>query len=216
MAIRLDPERTDAQGFPVVTWEEDRNLFAPEGFSPARICCFIRPDPETGVLQFVSAGFVRHGPYEEARPWELLKSFEKGSADQLYYAATDRVVLELLVSKSKSSAGRLLATDGAYVMLANFADERSSEPMHLNCSDAPPTDVASLHNRLNREFLIKRAHLIGEICGGDYVWPRDKPFTAYESPAPAVLPRWKKWLVDLSIAAMLMLAAYAFYEFVLR
>jgi hypothetical protein len=68
MAIRLDKERTDAQGLPVVTWEEDRNLFAPGGISPARVACFIQPDAETGVMQFVSAGLVRHGEFVEARP----------------------------------------------------------------------------------------------------------------------------------------------------
>ena len=119
-------KRVDAQGLPVVTWEEDRNLFAPEGAGPARVACFIRPDEKTGVLQFVSAGSVRHGAFEEARPWELLKSFQSGTADQLYYAASDRAALDLLASKSKSGAGRLLATDGAQVMLANFADERAS------------------------------------------------------------------------------------------
>ncbi len=216
MAIRLDPEQTDAQGLPVVTWEEDRNLFAPEGFGPARVACFIRPDRETGVLQFVAAGSVRHGPFEEARPWELLKSFEKGSADQLYYAASDRAALDLLASKSKSGAGRLLAADGALVMLANFADARASVPTHLNCADASPVEVTLLHDRLHREFIAKRPHVVNEICGGEYIWPKDKPFIAWQLAAPAVIPRWKARLVDLSIAAMLAVIGWAFYEFVLR
>ncbi|MGO9058025.1 MAG: hypothetical protein ACLQU2_11675 [Candidatus Binataceae bacterium] len=216
MAIRLDPEQTDAQGLPVVTWEEDRNLFAPEGFGPARVACFIRPDRETGVLQFVAAGSVRHGPFEEARPWELLKSFEKGSADQLYYAASDRAALDLLASKSKSGAGRLLAADGALVMLANFGDARASVPTHLNCADASPVEVALLHDRLHREFIARRPQLVDEICGGEYIWPKDKPFIAFQPPAPAVIPRWKTWLVDLSIAMMLALIGWGFYEFVLR
>ena len=71
MAIRLDAKAEDAQGLPVVSWEEDRNLFAPGGATPARVSCFIRPD-ENGVLQFVSIGPVRHGETEEARPWEKL------------------------------------------------------------------------------------------------------------------------------------------------
>ena len=216
MAIRLDPEQTDAQGLPVVTWEEDRNLFAPEGPGPARVACFIRPDQETGVLQFVAAGSVRHGPFEEARPWELLKSFEKGSADQLYYAGSDRAALDLLASKSKSGAGRLLAADGAHVMLANFADARASVPTHLNCADASPVEVTLLHDRLHREFIAKRPHVVNEICGGEYIWPKDKPFIAFEPPAPIVIPRWKARLVDLSIAVVLVLIAWAFYEFVLR
>ncbi len=216
MAIRLDPEQTDAQGLPVVTWEEDRNVFAPEGFGPARVACFIRPDRETGALQFVASGSVRHGSFEEARPWDALKSFEKGSAEQLYYAASDRAALDLLASKSKSGAGRLLAADGALVMLANFADVRASVAMHLNCADAPLTGMALLHDRMHREFIAKRPHLVNEICGGEYIWPKDKPFIAYRPPAPAAVPRWKARLVDLSIAAMLALIGWGLYEFVLR
>ncbi len=216
MAIRLDPEQMDAQGLPVVSWEEDRNLFAPEGFGPARIACFIRPDRETGVLQFVAAGSVRHGPFEEERPWEALKSFEKGSAEQLYYAASDRAALDLLASKSKSGAGRLLAADGALVMLANFADARASVATHLNCADASPVEVALLHDQLHREFIARRPQLVNELCGGEYIWPKDKPFIAWQPSAPAVVPRWKARLVDLSIAVALGLIAWAFYEFVLR
>jgi hypothetical protein len=216
MAIRLDPEQADAQGLPVVTWVEDRNLFAPEGSGPARVACFIRPDQETSVLQFVTAGSVRHGLFQEARSWELLKSFEKASADQLYYAPSDRAALDLLAGKSKSGAGRLLAADGALVMLASFADARASEGMHLNCADATLVETAELHNRLHREFIAKRLHLVNELCGGEYVWPKDKPFIAYEPPAPAIVPRWKTRLVDLSIAVMLALAGWAFYEFMMR
>ncbi len=216
MGIRLDPEQADAQGLPVVTWEEDPSLFAPQGPGPARVGCFIRPDAETGVLQFVASGSVRQGSFEEARPWELLKSFEKGSADQLYYAASDRAALDLLASKSKSGAGRLLAADGALVMLANFADARASVATHLNCADATLTDTALLHDRLHREFIGKRLHLVNEICGGEFVWPKDTPFIAYEPPAPAIVPRWKARLVDLSIAAMLVLIVWGLYEFVVR
>ena len=216
MAIRLDPEQADAQGLPVVTWEEDRNLFAPEGAGPARVACFIRPDSETGVLQFVASGSVRHGFFEEARPWETLKSFEKGSADQLYYAGSDRAALDLVASKSKSGAGRLLAADGAVVMLANFADARASVATHLNCADATLTDVALLHDRLHREFIGKRLHLINEVCSGEYIWPKDKPFMAYKPPAPAAITRWKARLVDLSIVATLGLIGWGIYEFVFR
>src|SRR5215831_5181420 len=140
MAIRLDPKATDAQGLPVVTWEEDRNLFAPGGASPARVACFIRPDAN-GVLQFVSVGLVRHGEFEEARPWEALVSFEVKKADQLYHAG-ERVLVDVLAGKSKSGAARLMAHDGAQVILANFADEQRSVPMHLNCADCTPVEAA--------------------------------------------------------------------------
>jgi len=215
MAIRLDKERTDAQGLPVVTWEEDRNLFAPGGISPARVACFIRPN-EKGELQFVSVGSVRHGEFEEARPWEKLVSFGTGTAEQHYHSPGERAVIDTLASKSKSGVGRVLATDGAHVVLAHFADERPSIGMHLNCAEASAAEVALLHDRLSREFIAKRPPLLDEICDGEYIWPKDKPFMAYEPPAPAVIPRWKVRLVNLSIAAMLALIVWGVCEFVLR
>lgn len=216
MAIRLDDERYDAQGLPVVTWEEDRNHFAPEGTGRARVACFIRPDEKTGALLFVKAGSSRHGAYEEARPWDRLASFGRETAEHLYASALDRVALDVLASKSKSGAGRLLATDGAQVVLANFSDERPSSPMHLNCADALPVEVAMLHDRLHRQFIAKRPDLLREKCGDEPVWPKGKAFAAYEPPAPAVIPRWKARLVDLSIAIGLALIGWGFYEFVLR
>ena len=87
MAIRFDTVTMDEQKLPVVSWEEDRNIFAPEGIGPARVACFIRPDKESGELMFVAAGLVRHGDFEEARPWELLHSFEQTMADQHYWSA---------------------------------------------------------------------------------------------------------------------------------
>jgi hypothetical protein len=174
------------------------------------------PDKETGVLQFVAAGSVRHVAFEEARSWELLKSFEKGSADQLYYAASDRTGLDLLASKGKSGARQLLAKDGAQVMLANFADERASVAMNLNCADASPVEVVLVHDRLHRAFIAKRPLLVSEKCGGEHVWPKKKPFIAYRPPVPAVVPRWKAHLVDLSIAVILAPIGWGFYEFVPR
>src|SRR5215467_15171576 len=178
MAIRLDPKAADAQGLPVVTWEEDRNLFAPGGVSPARVACFIRPDAN-GVLQFVSVGLVRHGECEEARPWQELAGFEVSSADKHYRSAAESALLHVLSSKSKSGAGRLLATDGAFVILANFADEGRSVPMHLNCADCKPVEADMLHDRLRLEFLDQRLSLINERCDVDYVWPKNKPFVAH-------------------------------------
>jgi hypothetical protein len=178
MAIRLDPGAVDAQGLPVVSWEEDRNLFAPGGAAPARVACFIRPD-EHGVLQFVSVGAARHGAFEEARPWEKLVSFGVDKADQHYYSAGDRGLLGILAGKSKSGVGRLLATDGAFVILANFADERRSVPMHLNCADCSPVEAAMLHDRLRLEFLDRRLDLVADQCGGEFAWPEDRPFVAH-------------------------------------
>jgi hypothetical protein len=200
MAIRLDPKAADAQGLPVVSWEEDRNLFAPGGAIRARVACFIRPD-EDGVLQFVSVGLVRHGAFEEARPWEQLASFGVERADQHYYPTGGRALLDVLAGQSKSGIGRLLATDGAFVILANFADERRSVPMHLNCADCAPVEAAMLHDRLRLEFLDRRKDLIADQCDGDFVWSKDRPFATHVPGISAVPSRWTARLVDLALAA---------------
>lgn len=212
MAIRFDAVTEDAQGLPVVSWVEDRNRFAPGGISPARVACFIRPDEKTGVLQFVRVGSVRHGPFEEARPWQFLLSFEKSTAEQQYYTPEERVAMEILANKVKNGAGRILTTDGAQVMLANFGDERSSDPMHLNCATARPVDVALLHDRLNRAFLLRRNEFVDERCGGLFTWPADELFTPYAVPKLAKLPLWADWLANLCVVAVLALLGLAIYE----
>jgi hypothetical protein len=128
MAIRLDAEAVDEQGFPVVTWEEDRNIFAPDGHARARVACFIRPD-SAGVLQFVSVGSVRHGEFEEARPWDKLRSFERSTAEQLYHSAADRAAKESLASRSKSGVTRALMGDGA-------CDDGELRRCATECADA--------------------------------------------------------------------------------
>jgi hypothetical protein len=215
MAIRLDAKDADAQGLPVVTWEEDRNLFAPGGVSPARVACFIRPG-ENGVLQFVSVGLVRHGEFEEARPWEALAGFEFGSADKHYRSAAEGALLDMLASKSKSGAGRVLATDGALVVLANFRDERLSVPMHLNCADCKPVEASMLCDRLRLEFLDRQEDLIRERCKGEYVWRKDKPFSAFTPQVTPPLPRRMKRLIDLAIVVLLGCAAWGLYALLMR
>ena len=215
MAIRIDAITHDAQGLPVVSWEEDRNLFAPDGLGPARVACYIRPDKKTGALQFVAAGSVRHGAFEVVRPWELLHSFEHSTAEQQYHAPAERALIDTLASKSKSGLGRLLATDGAHVLLANFADEQRSVPMHLNCAEASPAEVNILHDRLRREF-IGRDDVVRALCEGEFVWPPGKPFIAFQPAAPLVIPRWKARLIDVSIALGLALIGWGFYEYVMR
>lgn len=216
MAIRLEPWESDDQGLPVVSWEEDRNLFAPDGIGPARVACFIRPDAKTGVLHFVAAGSVRQGAFEEARPWEFLHSFERGTAEQHYYPPSGRALINTLAGKSKSGLGRLLATDGAQVLLANFADERRSVPMHLNCAEASPGEIALLHDRLRREFIDRRGDIVHEICCGEFVWQPGKAFKPFAPPEPAAVPRWAEWLVNASIAALLTLLGFGFYALVMR
>ena len=215
MAIRFDTVTMDEQKLPVVSWEEDRNIFAPEGIGPARVACFIRPDKESGELMFVAAGSVRHGEFEEARPWELLHSFEQTLADQHYLSAHERVILDTV--KRKNSLTNIVLTDGAHVMLANFADERASVGMHINCASASPVEVALLHDRLRREFIDKRHDYVTDCCDGAFIWPEDKPaFKPFALPEPVKLPAWADWLANAVVAGILALFGFGFYWFVVR
>jgi hypothetical protein len=194
---------------------EDRNIFAPEGIGPARVACFIRPDKESGELMFVAAGSVRHGEFEEARPWEILHSFEQAVADQLYPSAHERVILETL--RRKNSVTGTLLTDGAHVMVANFADERASVGMHINCASAAPVEVVLLHDRLRREFIDKRHDFVADCCDGAFIWEKDKPaFKPFLLPKPVKLPAWADWLANALVAGILALFGFGFYWFVVR
>lgn len=215
MAIRFDTVTMDEQKLPVVSWEEDRNIFAPEGIGPARVACFIRPDKESGVLMFVAAGSVRHGDFEEARPWELLLKFEQTVADQHYGSALWHAILEMF--RRKNSVNGIVLTDGAHVMLATFADERASVGMHLNCASASPVEVALLHDRLRREFMDKRHNYVTDYCDGAFIWPKDKPaFKPFVLPKPVKLPAWADWLANGLVAGILALFGFGFYWFVVR
>jgi hypothetical protein len=215
MVIRLDPEATDKQGFPVVTWEEDRNLFAPEGPGTTRIACFIRPN-EAGELEFVSVGSTRAGGYEKARPWAALASFSAERAEQHYYSGTETALLHMLGSKTKNSGAQALLRDGAHVILANFGDENPGVSMHLNCADCRPVELAALHDRLYREFVGKREELLRSKCEGEFIWLKDKPFLAYKPPAPPKKPWWFEWAVNAVVVAVLGLLGFGFYWLLLR
>ena len=215
MAIRFETVTMDEQKLPVVCWEEDRNIFAPEGIGPARVACFIRPDKESGRLMFVAAGLARHGEFEEARPWELLHSFEPTLADQHYLSAHERVILDTV--KRKNSLTNIVLTDGAHVMLATFTDDRASVRMHINCASASPVEVALLHNRLHREFIDKRLDYVTDCCDGAFIWPEDKPaFKSFALPEPVKLPAWADWLANAVVAGILALSGFGFYWFVAR
>jgi hypothetical protein len=215
MGIRLLARTEDPQGFPVIVWQEDRNVFAPHGGGRARIDCFIRPN-EHGELQFVSAGAVRYGGFEKERSWAKLVSFSIEKADQLYYSAANRALIDVVASKSKSGAGRLFTTDGAFVILANFADEWRTVPMHLNCAACAPVEVAELHNYLHSTFIANRPAAVEEHNGGEFVWPHKKPFVAYEPPAPVETPLWMEWASNLIAAAVVGAIGFGFYWLVIR
>ena len=213
MTIRFDDVRQDAQGLPVVSWTEDRNIFAPAGATRARVACFIRPDAN-GVLQFAAAGDVRHGDFEEARPWQALYAFALSNADQQYYAPHDRALMDAAVSKNLFL--RVALADAAHVLIANFNDERASVGVHINCASAAPVKIAALHDRLRREFIDKREHYRLECCDGEFVWPKDKVFEAYVLPKPTELPRWADWLMNAAIAVLIGVFGFGFYWLVVH
>ena len=112
MAIRFDDNKPDAQDLPVVSWVEDRNLFAPGSGGPARVTCFIRPDEE-GVLQFVAAGSVRHGNSWRRGPgsgWSL--SSEARRITLLFGARPGSAGMAR--DKGKTGIARMATTDGAW------------------------------------------------------------------------------------------------------
>jgi hypothetical protein len=143
-------------------------------------------------------------------------SFSVDRADQHYYSARDRALLEVLSSKSKSGVGRLLTTDGAFVILANFADEQRSVSMHLNCADCAPVEAAKLHDRLRLEFLDRRQELVSDRCKGDYAWPKDLPFETHKPIVSASMPWWLRRLGDVFVLIILGLVGAAFYLLLAR
>jgi hypothetical protein len=195
----------DAAGFPIVAWTEDRNLASPESMTRARVECRIMKDAKTGILLFVARGTVRHGSFEEGKPWERLHGFSKHSADELYYT---RKQLEYRHHATSKSAGAKLAlSDGAQVILAEFIDDTA---LHVNCADASPVDIDRLHVALTREFLIYKHELVGKICRVAFEWPRDDDkVMTYEPGRPSPGPQGKAkslaeaigWLVALGVVA---------------
>jgi hypothetical protein len=156
----------DAAGFPVVSWFEDRNIASPEAMRRARVECRIMKDAATGVLLFVARGTVRHGTFEEGKPWERLRGFSNHSADGLYYTKGQLEARQHL--GSKSIGGRMVLSDSAQVLLAEFEDDTA---LHVNCATASPVDVENLHVALTREFVGNRHILIGSLGQNGYRWP---------------------------------------------
>jgi hypothetical protein len=158
----------DAAGFPVVSWSEDRNSASPEAMRRARVECRIMKDAVTGVLLFVARGTVRHGAFEEGKPWEHLRGFSNRAADGLYYTKEQLEARQHL--GSKSIGGRVALSDGAQVLTAEFVDDT---PLHVNCATASPVDIERLHVALTREFVGNQHILVGNLCRDAFQWPVD-------------------------------------------
>lgn len=197
----------DAAGFPIVAWTEARNLASPEAMRRARVECRIMKDATSGVLLFVARGSVRHGLFEEGKPWEKLNGFSQPTADTLYYTKKQLEFRQHLASKSVGA--KLAMSDSAHVLLAEFRDDTA---LHINCADAPPVDIDRLRVALTREFVIYRDELVGEICHGLYEWPvTDDKVLIYDPGRPSPSPQGKTklalealgWIVALGVVAVL-------------
>ncbi len=158
----------DAAGFPVVSWCEDRNIASPEAMRRARVECRIMKDATSGILLFVARGTVRHGSFEEGKPWEHLRGFSNHSADGLYYTKEELDVRQHL--GGKSIGGKVALSDSAQVLLAEFVDDT---PLHVNCATASPVEIGHLHVALTREFVGNQHILVGTICRDAFQWPVD-------------------------------------------
>ncbi len=198
---------TDPAGFPIVAWRESRNLASPEAMTRARVECRIMKDATTGVLFFVARGTVRHGSFEEGKPWDRLNGFSQPTADQLYYTKKQLDFRHHLAAKSVGA--KLAMSDSAHVLLAEFRDDTA---LHINCADAPPVEIDRLRVALTREFVIRRDELVGDLCRVAYEWPiSDDKVMTHDSARPSPRPEGRTklfvealgWIVALGIVAAL-------------
>ena len=163
---------TQDSGFPVVTWLETRNLYC----EPIEIR--IKRQAETGVLMFVRTGVVRNSPYEDGRPWESLGAFVPMSAHQVFEAAGDKNLRDVI--SHKSEAFRILTGNTADVLRAGFNDDRTVVQMNINQANCSLIDRERLQDTLNRCFMAMRPE-------GHLVAPPDSPLPVY-TPTPKPPP----------------------------
>jgi hypothetical protein len=166
--IALDPERVDGNGFPVVSWVERRNGFAPDGAGLARVECAIREDWRTGALLVSVMGGLRAGEVQQGRAWEALTGFDaSATAQQLFYPGSQ-------------SSGMRLVQDQARVIQANFLDDRPSLPLYVNRADASEAAIRELHSILTHHFLSGRDHWLRQINDGQFLWPAGRLWKGIE------------------------------------
>jgi hypothetical protein len=166
--IELDPERVDGNGFPVVSWIERRNGFAPDGAGLVRIECSIREDWRTGTLLISVMGGLRAGEAQIGRSWEALTGFDaSATAQQLFYPGSQ-------------SSGMRHVQDNARVIQANFLDDRPSLPLYVNRADASEAAIRELHSVLTHHFLSCRDHWLRQINDGQSHWPAGREWKGIE------------------------------------
>lgn len=218
MAIRIESVTRDAQGLPVVTWIEDRDMYSPGSGGRERISCFIRPD-EDGVLHIVAAGSRRYGGEEEARPWQKLLGFEVVEAGRLYRTPLLSALIDAQTKKNPMTGAAL--TDGAFVTVALFSEEKRGldTPIHINCAAATPAEANELYALLRREFIGERDPILREVNFDDgFVWPKRKlsSFAPYKHEKLPPAPWQHEWAANGIVVAILGGLAFAFWWLVMR
>ncbi|MBS0242719.1 MAG: hypothetical protein JSS20_11125 [Proteobacteria bacterium] len=195
----------DDAGFPVVRWTEIRNDAFGNG-GRVRIECRIVKAPNTGQLLFAARGPVRHGTFEETRPWEALRGFSVKRAEELYPTSAQRLFARQLSGKSVLS--NMLFGYQEQVLLAEFAGDVR---LHLNAVDASQVELERLHLVLTQAFVTRQRELVMRLCEEAYRWPpEDKRVETFEAGRQADLPaRWTfRSAIDFGFAVTL-LAAFA-------
>ncbi len=154
----------DEWGFPRAAWVEDRKS------SQQYVYCFIT-EGQNGTLLFASSGGLLPDLIYRQRPWEKLIAFKPVPAVELYFSGFDRRVQQEFANRH--ALLRILVPNDAIVMTAEFADDHSSIPMHLNYGKGTGIEIAELHNMLQRRFINQRQHIIDSICHGEFKLPQD-------------------------------------------
>jgi membrane-associated protease RseP (regulator of RpoE activity) len=150
-----------------------------------------------------------------------LVSASEDKTIRVWDLASGKTVRTIRGESAPGPAGKVyamaLSLDGKWLVAGGMfhpSDPKAGSVIRLY--DFASGKLVALLKGHSREYIGRREQLVNEICGGEYVWPKYRRFVAFEPPAQAVIPRWKVGLVDLSIAAALVLTGWAFYEFVVR
>jgi hypothetical protein len=157
----------DAGGLPWLVWDEDR----PSGNK--RVSCAITANDFGDELLFETGGSLLSDPVYWRRPWEKLVGFSPVPASELYYSGVEKRLLNEVMKGL--AILRIWGPDDGVVMLADFADDRPSIPMHLNYAVGTPIDITTLHNALYTRFIADRRAVVDDVCGGEFKWPLATP-----------------------------------------
>lgn len=157
----------DDAGFPIVSWTESRNFFAPGGFGHSRVECRIMKKAHTGELLFVARGQKDNAPFAQSELWQGLTRFSLQPAASLYRSPTDDIPYGAL---AKTQLGQLFLTDKAKLFYAEFGPGVS--PIHVNYADASKRQFDRLHLALTNAFC-GREDYVASKCKTFYRWPID-------------------------------------------